>query len=347
MGKEHSSMPLPAVVLVGGQGTRLQPLTYQLPKPMIPVLNRPFLEHTLAYLKSHGVGSTILALSYLPEAIRSHLGDGDNLGMPLSYAVETEPLGTAGAVKNAEPYLKSTFIVLNGDIFTDLDLGAMLTFHRRKRAKVTIALTRVDNPCAFGVVETESDGRVRRFVEKPSPNQVTSNWINAGIYILEPEVLRHVPEASHYMFERGLFPRLLELEEPVYGYPFNGYWLDMGTPDKYLCLNCDLLSARVSSHLIPGLSRDGVYQTGEAAIHPSASIAGPVVIGGGCRIDRGVRIKGPVVIGAGCYIGEGASLERAVLWAGVSIKAGSQLKNCLINRSETEGKEQIIDCSHH
>jgi len=335
-----------AVILVGGQGTRLRPLTYQLPKPMIPVLNRPFLEHTLAYLKNYEVGSTILALSYLPEAIQSHLGDGANLGMPLNYAVEAKALGTAGAVKNAESYLESTFAVLNGDIFTDLDLGDMLTFHRRKRAKATIALTWVDNPCAFGVVETEGDGRVRRFTEKPSPDRVTTNWINAGIYILEPEVLRYVPEASHYMFERGLFPRLLELDEPVYGYPFSGYWLDMGTPEKYLRLNCDLLSVKVASHLIPGLSQDGIYCEADATIHPSASIASPVVIGGGCRIDQGVQIKGPVVIGAGCHIGEGASLERAVLWTGVSVKAGSCLKQCLVNRSETGGKERIIDFSH-
>jgi mannose-1-phosphate guanylyltransferase len=335
-----------AVILVGGQGTRLRPLTYQLPKPMIPVLNRPFLEHTLAYLKNYGVGSTILALSYLPEAIQGQLSDGAKLGMTLNYSVEANPLGTAGAVKNTEPYLEGTFAVLNGDIFTDLDLGDMLTFHQRKRAKVTIALTWVDNPCAFGVVETEDDGRVRRFVEKPSPDQVTTNWINAGVYILEPEVLRHVPEGSHYMFERGLFPRLLELEEPVYGYPFSGYWLDMGTPEKYLCLNCDLLSAKVASHLIPDLSQDCIYCEADTTIHPSASIAGPVVIGGGCRIDQGVQVKGPVVIGADCHIGEGASLERAVLWTGVSVKAGSHLKQCLINRSETGGKEQIINFSH-
>jgi mannose-1-phosphate guanylyltransferase len=335
-----------AVILVGGQGTRLRPLTYRLPKPMIPVLNRPFLEHTLAYLKSHGVGSTILALSYLPETIQSHLGNGAKHNMMLSYAVEASPLGTAGAVKNAEPYLEGTFAVLNGDIFTDLDLGAMHSFHRSQGAKVTIALTRVDDPCAFGVVETEDDGRVRRFVEKPRPDQVTSHWINAGVYILEPEVLRHVPQASHYMFERGLFPRLLELGEPVYGYPFSGYWLDMGTPEKYLDLNCDLLTGKVASHLIPDLGRDGVYGAADAVIHPSASISGPVAIGGGSRIDRAARITGPVVIGADCHIGEGASLERAVLWAGVNIEAGSHLKQCLVNRSEAGGKEQVISFGH-
>jgi mannose-1-phosphate guanylyltransferase len=335
-----------AVILVGGQGTRLRPLTHYMPKPMMPVLNRPFLAHTLAYLKNYGVSDVILALSYLPEVIQGYLGDGTNLGMQLNYAVEDNPLGTAGAVKNAEPYLESTFAVLNGDIFTNLDLADMLAFHRRKRAKVTIALTWVANPSAFGVVETENDGRVRRFMEKPNPDQVTTHWINAGIYILEPEVLKHVPEGSHYMFERGLFPRLLELAEPVYGYPFSGYWLDMGTPEKYLCLNCDLLAAKAISHLVPGVSQDGVYCEPDATIHPSASIVGPVVIGSRCRIDQRAHIEGPVVIGEDCHIGEGASLERVVLWAGVSIDAGASLKQCVVNRSEIGGKEQIIDCSH-
>ena len=335
-----------AVILVGGQGTRLRSLTHYIPKPMLPVLNRPFLEHTVAYLRKYGITNITLALSYLPEVIQSYLGDGSNLGVQLNYAVEASPLGTAGAVKNAEPYLDSTFAVLNGDIFTNLDIAAMLTFHRHKRAKVTIALTWVDNPSAFGVVETESDGKVKRFIEKPSPERITTNWINAGIYILEPEVLRHVPEGSHYMFERGLFPQLLELNEPVYGYPFRGYWLDMGTSEKYLCLNCDLLSTKVISHLIPGLNRDGVSCKADATVHPSAKIMGPAVIGSRCRIDRRAYIRGPVVMGEDCHVGEGASIERAILWTGVHIGAGASLKQCVISaHTRIEDNEQIVGCS--
>ena len=332
-----------AVILVGGQGTRLQPLSYHAPKSMMPVLNRPFLEHTIAYLKNYGVSEVILTLSHLPEAIQRHLGDGANLGIRLSYVVEDSPLGTAGAVKNAEVHLAGTFAVLNGDIFTDLDLADLVTFHRHKGAQATIALTYVDNPSAFGVVETESDGRVRRFIEKPSPDQITSHWINAGIYILEPEVLRHVPENSHYMFERGLFPRLLELDKPVYGYPFRGYWLDMGTPEKYLCLNCDLLRATATSHLTPGMKRDSVLCEADAIIHPSARITGPVMIGSQCRIEPGVRIKGPVVMGEGCHIGEGASIESAVLWKGVSVTTKASLKQCVICYNQ-ENVEQVISC---
>jgi len=332
-----------AVILVGGQGTRLQPLSYHMPKSMMPVLNRPFLEHILAYLKNYGVGEVILTLSHLPEVIQGHLGDAANRGIRLSYALEDSPLGTAGAVKNAEAHLTGTFAVLNGDIFTDLDLADLVTFHRHKGARVTIALTYVDNPSAFGVVETEGDGRVSRFIEKPSPDQITSHWINAGIYILEPEVLRHVPENSHYMFERGLFPRLLELGEPVYGYPFRGYWLDMGTPEKYLRLNCDLLRAKTASHLTPGMKRDGVLREGEAIIQPSVKITGPAIVGSRCRIDQGARIKGPVVMGEDCHIGPGVSIESAVLWRGVSVEAGANLKQCVICYNQ-ENRAQVISC---
>ena len=170
-----------AVILVGGEGTRLRPLTYEMPKPMVPVLNRPFLEHTLAYLKNYEVNDIILALGYLPGVVQDYFGDGSGWGVHLSYAVEDNPLGTGGAVKNVEKQMDSTFVVLNGDIFTDIDIDDMLAFHRRKRARATIALTCVDNPSAFGVVEADSDGRVRCFIEKPSPDEVASHWINAGV----------------------------------------------------------------------------------------------------------------------------------------------------------------------
>jgi len=328
---QKAKAPLKAIILVGGEGTRLRPLTYDIPKSMVPVLNRPFLEHTIAYLKKFGVKDVILALSYLPGSIRDYFGDGSNLGVQLTYSVESSPLGTAGAVKNAERYLESTFVVLNGDIFTGLDIADMLAFHRHNGAKATIALTWVDNPCAFGVVETDGDGRVQCFIEKPSPDRVTTNWINAGIYILETEVLEHVPAGSHYMFEKGLFPLLLELGDPVYGYPFSGYWLDMGTPEKYLCLNCDLLLSKAKSALISGLSSNEVCCDKETIIHPSAKIVGPVIIASRCQIGQRVNIKGPVVIGADCCIGEDASLERTVLWRGSNINAGAVLKQCIVD----------------
>jgi mannose-1-phosphate guanylyltransferase len=334
----RTNAPMKAVILVGGEGTRLRPLTYDTPKPMVPVLNRPFLEHTIAHLKKCWVNNIILAVSYLPEVVQDYFDDGSNLGVRLTYAIESSPLGTAGAVKNAERSLDATFAVLNGDIFSGLDVAEMLDFHRSKRAKATIALTRVHNPCAFGVVEADSDGRIRQFIEKPSPNQVTTNWINAGVYILEPEVLEHVPPSSHYMFERGLFPLLLEQGDPIYCYPFSsGYWLDMGTPEKYLQLNCDLLLAKADSFLIDSLGSDAVRIEESATIHSSAEIVGPAIIGSNCCISRGVRIRDSVVIGPDCYIGEDAILEEAVLWKGANIGRGATLKRCVVGCNTTIG----------
>lgn len=345
-----------AVILVGGEGTRLRPLTHATPKFMVPVLNHPFLEHTIAYLKKCHIGDIILALSN-PEVVRNHFGDGNSLGIKLTYSVEDTPLGTAGAVKNAQHLLDSTFVVLNGDVFSDIDLADMLAFHRRQRAKATIALTWVDNPSAFGAVDTapkgHPQGRVQRFVEKPSPDKVTSHWVNAGVYILEPEVLEHSPAPvklgpaqRHYMFESGLFPRLLQLGEPVYGYPFSGYWLDMGTPEKYLQVNCDLLTAKAKSPLIGHWSAGGgeVRMEVGTIIHPSAQIAGPALIGSHCHISRGARLHGPVVMGPDCYIGEGAILEKTVLWKEAYIGRGAILQRCIVGSHTTVAEDaRIVD----
>ena len=309
---------------------------------MVPVLNHPFLEHTFAQLKQHRIGHIILAMSYLPQSIPNHFGDGDKLGVKLTYAVEDSPLGTAGAVKNAEKHLDSTFVVLNGDIFTDLNIADMLAFHKSTGAKVTISLIRVDNPTAFGVVETASDGRVKRFVEKPSPDQVTTNWINAGIYLIEPEVLKHVPANQHYMFEKGLFPLLLKLNEPIYGYPFDSYWLDMGNADKYRKLNFDLLSSEAKSAVVKEMAKDEIRCEPDAIIHPSVKITGPAVIGSRCRVDEKARIKGPVVIGPDSHIGKNAFIEECIIWQGAHIGSGAAIKQCIVsNDTRLEDNIQI------
>ncbi len=333
-----------AVILAGGEGTRLRPLTNGIPKPMLPVLNHPFLEHTIRYLTKYGITEVILALSYLPDIITDYFGDGRRLGVQMHYTLEDSPLGTAGAVKNAGEYLGSTFLVLNGDIYTDLDIAAMFDFHRKRKAKATIALTWVDNPCAFGVVETDRSRRVKRFIEKPAPAEVTTNWINAGVYILEPEVLQQVPDNTHYMFERGLFPRLLELGETMCGYQFRGQWLDMGTPEKYLCLNCDLLLSDKRPGFIGHPGENGLYCAKNAVIDASARIDGPAVIASRSRIGPRVYIRGPVVIGPDCTIGAGAVLDATVLWRGVTIGEGAVLKKCVIgNDTEIQPRERVID----
>lgn len=318
-----------AVILVGGQGTRLRPLTDSMPKSMLPVLNRPFLEHTLAYLSPH-VDEVVLAVGYLPGPIQDYFEAREHRGLTLSYSVEEAPLGTAGAVKQSEHLLGDTFMVLNGDIFTDLELDKMLAFHRRNGAAATIALLRVDDPSAFGVLETDPEGRVQRFVEKPSPGETASHWINAGIYLLEPHVLQHIPPGTHYMFEKDLFPLLVESGQPVYGYRFERYWLDMGTPAKYLQLNCDLLEGRVVSPLVGPLPLGVVELAGVEGAGPTGEVTGPVVAGDGCRMEPGCRVVGPVVLGAGCRVRPGATVDSSVLWDNVTVEPDARVERTVV-----------------
>ncbi len=330
---------LTAVILVGGPGTRLRPLTDDRPKALMPVLNRPVMEHTIAYLKHFGIEDIVLTLSYLPESVKERLGDGRRYGARLIYCLEEEPLGTAGAVKNTEAHLSGTFVVLNGDIFTDLDLADMIAFHRKRRAAATISLSWVEDPSAFGVVETD-DGRVRRFIEKPPRAEATSHWINAGTYVLEPSVLEHIPAGQHYMFEKGLFPSILELGAPVYGYPYRGYWLDMGTPEKYFAVNMDMLHSRLNSPFGAVSSID--YGPGAEA-DPAAVVTAPALIGQGCRIGRAARIRGPVIMGRDCLVEGGASIENSILWDGIRVGASARLDHCIIASGVTipAGRELI------
>ena len=312
-----------AVILAGGEGTRLRPLTCNVPKPMVPILNRPFLEHMLGHLRGHGVKDVILTLSYLPDRIQEHFGSGDGVDMDLSYALEESPLGTAGAVKNVDQSLDDTFFVLNGDVLTDMDLEAMARFHREKGAQVTLFLTPVDDPSAFGVVETDSNGRVLRFLEKPAPGETDSNWINGGIYLVEPEAMTHVPPGQFYMFERGLFPNLLDMGVPVYGFKVQPYWIDVGTPTNYLKVQRDMLQNSSSGGLTGA-------EGGSSHVDPSASIVGPVLLGEGCVIGPGATIQGPGVLGAGCEVGKGASIVNSVLWRGVVVGEGAALTGCIV-----------------
>lgn len=332
-----------AVILVGGPGTRLQPLTNNVPKSIVPVINRPVLEHMLAYLKRYGIEDVILTLNYLPDMIKEYFGNGRRFGVNLIYCMEGEPAGTAGAVKNAEDHLDGCFLVLNGDIFTDMDLSAMIAFHRKNKAQATISLSWVENPSAFGVVETNNEGRVKRFIEKPSPGTETTNWINAGTYVLEPGVLDKIPTGRHYMFEKGLFPNLLELGQPVYGYPYRGYWLDMGTLMKYYSLNMDFLNLKLKSSLV-NTSRQNIMTYGtNADIHPSAMVTAPCIVDNDCRIGRNVRIKGPAVIGRGCVLEDDVNLEEAVIWSNIHIGAGSRLSRCIVASDTIIGENTNIE----
>jgi mannose-1-phosphate guanylyltransferase len=336
-----------AAILVGGEGTRLRPLTFNTTKAMVPILNKPFLECLIGYLKEHGIDDIILAMSYLPDRIQSYLGDGAELGVHLTYLIEEQPLGTAGAVKNAETFLDEPFFVLNGDIVTSIDLTAMMRRHRKTKPKVSIALTPVDNPTIYGVVETDTKGMVRRFVEKPRPEQVTTNMINAGIYIVEPEVLSHIPPSTPSMFERHLFPLLLKMGEPILGYPSDTYWIDIGTPEKYLKVHHDLLSNRaLSSSPYWGNVKEDIQIGSNSKVHPSAAIEGPVLIGESCAIARGAKVKGPAVLGPRCKVAEGAVVEGAILWPDSKVGKKAMLKNCIVaaHCSIQEGSQVPDNC---
>jgi len=332
-----------AVILVGGEATRLLPLTCTIPKAMVPVLNTPFLEHIISYLGQHQVESIILAQSHLAPVIESYFGNGRQSGVKLSYTTEDTPRGTAGAVKNAERYLDETFLVLNGDIFTDLDITTMIDFHRERRAKATIALTSVADPTGYGLIETDAGGRVTRFLEKPSWSEVTTNMINAGTYVLEPEILANIPPQVNFSFEHQLFPLLLEQGELIYSYPSSAYWIDIGTPEKYLGLNRDLLSGISTQHNFPV---DREILTGDQSyIHPTAQIRGPILIGSNCTIGQRVKLTGPLVIGHGSTILEDSVIEKSIIWSNVQLGQRVNLRNSIVADNCCLNADSIINDS--
>jgi len=316
-----------AIILVGGEGTRLRPLTYSVVKSMVPVLNRPFLEHVLCNLARHNINEIVLAMGYKPDSIYEYFKSGPVKDIRLTYSLEMKPLGTAGAVKLAGDHIDRTFFVLNGDVFTDIDYTDMLRCHRENGARATIALTHVDDPTKFGVVETAEDGRVQRFIEKPPPDQVTSHWINAGVYILEPEVLDYIPCDEYYMFERGVFPGLLAQGETVYAYQSDAYWIDMGTPAKYHQLNMDILKGKCFSCLC---SREPVIVGQGSIVHPTCIIDGPAMIGNDCRLEQDARVNGPSVIGNGCLIKKGSLIDNSLLWNDIVIGEQVSVINSIV-----------------
>ncbi len=317
-----------AVILVGGEATRLLPLTCNTPKVMVPVFNTPFLEHVIHYLSEYQITDIILAQRHLSQPIKNYFGDGSRFGVKLICTVEDTPLGTAGAVKNAEHHLDDTFLVLNGDIFTDLDITAMIGFHLKRKAKATISLTPVDDPTSYGLIETNAQGRVTRFLEKPKWSEVTTNMINAGTYVLEPEVLNYIPYQASFSFERKLFPLLLYYGEPIYAYPSSAYWIDIGTPEKYLQLHRDLFSGSSILHSYP-VGND-VLVGEQSYIHPTVQIKGAAVIGSNCTIGHKVELTGPVVIGSGSTVREDSVIEESIVWRNAQLGQRVSLKNSIV-----------------
>ena len=329
-----------ALILAGGKGTRLRPLTMHTPKPIVPIANQPFLLYQLELLKRADVRDVILSLSYQPHKIEDKVGDGTDYNVRVSYAVEASPLGTAGAYRNAAGLISETTVVFNGDVLTDIDMNDVIRFHRERQAAATIVLTPVPNPTAYGLVETEKDGHVRRFLEKPKPEEVTCDTINAGIYILEPRMLDYIPEGEPFMFEYGVFPQLLDRGEPFFAYIWRGYWRDIGTASSYLQANLDVIGGRVKllSPLQP--SRGDKFDA-------TAEIEAPSIVDASCTLKAGVQIVNSVV-SRNCYFDERARIENSVVRGGTRIGAGSTVqgavigKGCHIGRAVEVGEGAVL-----
>ena len=318
--------------MAGGEGTRLRPLTSNQPKPMVPIVGKPCMEHILDLLRRHGMNEVVVTLAFMPQAIRTYFGDGTALEMDVDYSVEEQPMGTAGSVRLARERLDETFLVISGDALCDVDLTELVAAHREKGAAVTIGLKSVDNPLEFGIVVIDEDGRVERFLEKPSWGQVFSDTINTGIYVLEPEVLRHVPGDRPYDFSKELFPLLLEMGRPIYGHVLDGYWQDIGNLEQFRQANFDALDGAVQLE-IPGLRlRGNVWVSEEVDINEVAGVVGPGFIGANCRIADGASIGEHAVLSRGVIVREGARVTRSVIDAGTYLGRSSVVEGAIIGR---------------
>ncbi|MCL6598186.1 MAG: NDP-sugar synthase [Alicyclobacillus macrosporangiidus] len=302
-----------ALLLAGGLGTRLRPLTEHLPKPMAPVMDRPWLEHLIEHLRRQGIDEFVIAVKHHASVIERRLGDGRRLGVRITYSREPGLLGTAGAIKHAEPLLSERFLVLNADIIHLTRLVPLLEFHRNTGALVTIGLTEVEDPSQYGVVEQTWDGRILRFVEKPPRALAPSRRINAGIYVMEKEVLRHIPAGREVSIERETFPHLIKSGVPVYGAPVDGYWLDMGTLERYLWLHRDVLDGRIRLPWVPAPKRPGIWIGENAQIHPTARFEPPVWVGAGARIGAACVVGPYAVVGAGAELLGHTRISNAIV----------------------------------
>jgi NDP-sugar pyrophosphorylase family protein len=325
-----------AVILAGGEGTRLRPLTLTTPKPVVPIVDRPLLQHQLDLLARVGVFDIVFSVAYQPEKLERVFGDGSAMGCRIRYAVEETPLGTGGAVRNALDHLDDLTLVFNGDILSDVDLPAVVSRHREAGARATLVLAPVPNPAAFGLVEVEPDGRVRRFVEKPDPSQITTDTINAGIYVIDTRVLSSIPPGEPHSIERAFFPALIASGERVMAHVHRGYWIDIGTPAKYLQVHRDILASRFPV-VLSGQPRHGGVIDATAVVDAAARFSGPFYVGPHCRVDAGASIGAGTVLVSNVHVGSGADVADCVLWAGVVVGRDARVRGSLLGRGVSVG----------
>jgi len=305
-----------AIIMAGGEGTRLRPLTSLLPKPMVPIVNQPVMEHIVGLVKHHGISEVVATLAFMPQVIQDYFGDGEEWGMRIDYAIEETPLGTAGSIRNAARLIPDDepFVVISGDALTDIDLGAVIAFHKEHGGAVTIALKAVDDPLEFGVVITDENGKIERFLEKPTWGQVFSDRINTGIYVVEPWVLAEIPENTPYDFSADLFPKLMDEGHSLFGMVLDGYWCDVGSRESYLQVHRDVLDGKAMV-FIPGVhARDTLWVSESAQVHPDATLGEHVVIGENVTVRAGAVVGDYTVVGDNCVISNDARVSYSVLW---------------------------------
>lgn len=320
-----------AVIMAGGMGSRLRPLTCNKPKPMVPVLNKPVMEYAVELLKKHHISDIAVTLQYLPEVIKDYFGDGSRYGVNLAYFEEVSPLGTAGSVKNAEDFLDETFVVISGDGITDYNLTQAVEFHRRKGGLVTQVLAKVENPLEYGVVMCDNNDRIIRFLEKPSWGEVFSDTVNTGIYILEPEIFNYFEKDTIFDFSKDLFPKLLEMGRPMYGYVASGYWSDIGSLEQYRQTHFDLLDGLLKINIPGKMLEDGLWVGEGTTLAPGVKIARkPVFIGNSCVIEPGVELGRYSVLGNHSFLGRGASLKRSILWDYSDVEQHAELRGTTV-----------------
>jgi mannose-1-phosphate guanylyltransferase / phosphomannomutase len=320
--------------MAGGEGTRLRPMTANQPKPMLPVVNRPIMEHVLRLLRRHGLTETVVTVQFLASMVRNYFGDGEDFGMTLQYATEETPLGTAGSVKNAEDALRDEpFLVISGDALTDIDLSDLISFHKDNQALVTVALARVPDPLEFGIVIVDDDGKIQRFLEKPTWGQVFSDTVNTGIYVMEPEVLAEVLTGEVVDWSADVFPKLLERGAPLYGWIADGYWEDIGSHESYQKAQADVLSRRVNVEVDGFEVSHGVWVAPSAEVDPEAILKGPLCIGEYAKIEAGAQLREFTVVGSNVIVKEGAFLHRAIVHNNVYVGRGAMLRGCVIGKN--------------
>jgi mannose-1-phosphate guanylyltransferase len=316
-----------ALILAGGEGTRLRPLTSTIPKPVVPLANQPFITFMIQWLRRYGVDDVVLSCGFLADGVRRVLGEGEESGLRIRYVEEPSPLGTGGALRYAGDLLDERFLMLNGDVLLDFDLGAQLAQHERDKARATIALYAVDDPSMYGLVRMNADHSVSEFVEKPSPEEIDTDLINAGVYVLERSILDEMaPPGTNISIEREVFPKLVG--RGLYGFPSQGYWLDIGTPDRYLQGTFDILEGNVETEL--GRALDDGRRVLAAGANVQGRVIAPALVGSGSTIARGAVVGGRVTIGPEVTVGEGAHIENSVVLGGTTIGAHSRISGSIV-----------------